>query len=96
MWPKKLGGLGVPDLESFTRTLCLRWLWFKWTDQELPWLGMEVPCNEVDKQFFRASTEGTMGDGSRTSFWEFTWLGGRAQGHCPHPIQAGEEDDVGR
>lgn len=58
--------------------LCMRWLWFNWSEQQHPWSGMEVPCNEVDKQFFRASTHVTLGDGNKASFWESTWLDGRA------------------
>jgi hypothetical protein len=35
--PKKLGGLGVLDLNRFSRALHLRWLWFQWVDHERPW-----------------------------------------------------------
>ena len=28
--PKNKGGLGILDLERFTRALRLRWLWYKW------------------------------------------------------------------
>jgi hypothetical protein len=76
--PKHLGGLGVFDLEMFSRALRLRWLWYQWVDPECPWVGTEVPCNDVDKQLFRASTTVVVGDGRRASFWESSWLGGRA------------------
>jgi hypothetical protein len=55
--PKELGGLGVLDFELFSRALRLRWLWFQWKDPDRPWVGTELPCNEDDKQLFRASTD---------------------------------------
>lgn len=54
--PKDLGGLGVLNLEFFSRALCLRWIWFQWMDPDRPWIGMDVPNDETDKQLFRAST----------------------------------------
>ena len=47
--PKMAGGLGVLDLEKFSRALRLRWLWFKWTDPERPWVGYDIPCSDTDK-----------------------------------------------
>lgn len=76
--PKKLGGLGVPDLECLSRALRLRWLWFSWSDPDRPWVGSEAPCNEDDKQLFRASTVVSIGNGRRSEFWESSWLQGRA------------------
>ncbi|GJN03958.1 hypothetical protein PR202_ga21461 [Eleusine coracana subsp. coracana] len=34
--PKKLGGLGIKDLEKFNRVLRLRWLWLLWDHNERP------------------------------------------------------------
>lgn len=56
MRPKKLGGLGVLDLDLFSRALRLRWLWYAWHEPERLWVGTEHPVNESDKQLFRAST----------------------------------------
>jgi hypothetical protein len=36
MRPKKLGGLGIKDLEKFNRALRLRCLWFNWDQKERP------------------------------------------------------------
>jgi hypothetical protein len=76
--PKQLGGLGILDLELFGRALRLRWLWLEWTEPDRPWVGTEVPCNEVDKHLFRVSTEVVVGDGRRAKFWDSPWLSGQA------------------
>lgn len=73
--PKNLGGLGVLDLELFSRALRLRWLWYEWVDTDRPWVGMEVPCTDTDKHLFRAST---VGNGQRARFWDSPWLEGQA------------------
>jgi hypothetical protein len=52
MRPKKLGGLGLIDLDLFSRALRLRWLWFAWKDPDKPWVGTEPPVNELDRQLF--------------------------------------------
>jgi hypothetical protein len=72
-----MGGLGVHDLEFFSRALRLRWLWFQWIDSDRTWCNSEVPCNEVDKQLFKLSTM-VIGNGSKARFWESSWLVGRA------------------
>jgi hypothetical protein len=76
--PKQVGGLGVLDLECFSRALRLRWLWFEWVEPNRPWVGSEVPCNEIDRQLFRGSTIVTVGNGQRASFWDSSWLEGKA------------------
>ena len=76
--PKNFGGLGILDLDLFSRALRLRWLWYQWTDTGRPWTGTEPPVNAVDRQLFRASTVVTLGDGKRASFWQSAWLNGRA------------------
>jgi len=76
--PKKFGGLGILDLELFSRALRLRWLWLEWVEQDRPWVGTEVPCDAIDRQLFRASTVVTIGDRRKASFWKSSWLFGRA------------------
>jgi hypothetical protein len=63
------------DLERFSRALRLRWLWFQWPDVDRPWVGFEVPCDETDKQLFRASTVITIGNGEKA---QSSWLEGKA------------------
>ena len=76
--PKQYGGLGVLDLEKFSRALRLRWLWYSWVDPNRPWVGSSVPCSEVDKQLFRCCTRVTVGDGRTAMFWDSTWVNGHA------------------
>jgi len=80
--PKKLGGLGVLYLERFSRALRLRWLWYEWMEPDRPWVGGNLPVNEVDRQFFRISTTVTVGNGNTAKFWEASWL----QGEAPRDI----------
>ena len=76
--PKKFGGLGILDLDLFSRALRLRWLWFQWTTPDRPWVGSEQPVNAVDRQLFIASTVVTLGNGEKASFWQSAWLNGQA------------------
>ncbi|WVZ67071.1 hypothetical protein U9M48_016209, partial [Paspalum notatum var. saurae] len=80
--PLDLGGLGVLDIHCFARALRLRWLWRQWEDPDVPWAGLEVPCNETDKLLFAAATRIEIGDGAKTSFWHCAW----AKGWCPRDI----------
>ena len=41
--PKDLGGLGILDLDKFSRALRLRWLWYEWVTPDKPWVGLETP-----------------------------------------------------
>jgi len=76
--PKKLGSLGVLDLEMFSRALRLCWLWYQWEEVDRPWVGGAIHVNEVDKQLFRACTRVQLGNGGTAQFWESSWLDGRA------------------
>jgi hypothetical protein len=79
--PKDLGRLGLPDLDKFGRALRLRWLWQDWVDDSKPWAGAELPCNELDRLLFNASTKVTIGDGKKARFWHSNWLDGEAPRH---------------
>jgi hypothetical protein len=74
--PKKLGGLGILDLERFVQALRLRWLWFKWKQADRPWTGLHIPCDKTDRDLFDASTVVTVGKGDKASFWNSNWING--------------------
>jgi hypothetical protein len=42
------GGLGILELERFTRALRLRWLWFQWKHKDRAWNEVELPCDWRD------------------------------------------------
>lgn len=66
--PKKLGGLGIIDLELFARALRVWWMWYEWSDLDRPWVGTELPCDNTDRQVFRISTIVSVGDGKTAKF----------------------------
>jgi hypothetical protein len=74
--PKELDGLGVLDMEKFSRALRLRWLWYEWTAPEKPWVGTETPNDASDRDLFNAATRVTIGNGAKASFWSSSWLHG--------------------
>lgn len=78
MRPKKISGLGILDLDMFSRALRLHWLWFAWHNPDRPWVGTEPPVNETDRHLFRASTVVTIGNGLKAEFWNSSWLQGLA------------------
>ncbi|WVZ91565.1 hypothetical protein U9M48_037717 [Paspalum notatum var. saurae] len=83
--PKALGGLGVLNLDKFSRALRLRWLWKDWMGEDHPWKGLDVPCNHVDRLLFSASTTVTIGNGTSAKFWHDSWLDGMAPRNlAPH------------
>lgn len=76
--PIDKGGLGITDLAAFSRALRLRWLWFQWKNPDRPWVGMELPVDEVDKALFAAATRVTVNNGRTANFWMSSWLQGQA------------------
>lgn len=74
--PIEYGGLGIIDLECFSRALRLRWLWFQWANPARPWVGTELPVDEVDKAMFSAATRVTVCNGKKASFCNSSWIDG--------------------
>lgn len=71
-------GLGIIELEKFSRALRLRWLWFSWDDTNRPWKGMEQPVDKNDTALFNAATSVVLGNGEKATFWSSRWLQGEA------------------
>jgi hypothetical protein len=59
--PVRYGGLGIKDMEAYSRALRLRWEWIRWTDHDRPWIGTETPCDESDRSLFAACTTMLLG-----------------------------------
>jgi hypothetical protein len=79
------GGLGILDLECFARALRLRWLWFQWKHRERAWNDLDLPVDSRDRDLFATSSEVTIGDGNRASFWQSRRRSPNAnfsRGHC--------------
>lgn len=70
------GGLGILNLKKFASALRIRWLWGEWLTPIKPWVGLGTPCDRHDRDIFAASTKVVIGDGTRATFWESTWLDG--------------------
>jgi hypothetical protein len=47
--PRRLGGLGIKDLEKFSRALMMRWLWYNWDSKERPWKNMFTVTDATDR-----------------------------------------------
>lgn len=60
-WPKtcslkQKGGLGVLNLECFSRALRLRWLWYQWKQIDRAWINLDLSVDSRDRDLFAAST----------------------------------------
>jgi hypothetical protein len=74
--PQPYGGLGIKDLDHFSQSLRLRWLWFSWDSTSRAWEGLQLPITEDDRAVFNAATVVQLGDGKKASFWSSRWLNG--------------------
>ena len=87
-----MGGLGILEMEKFTSTLRLRWLWL--SDTSRPWELMEMPCNMRDVQLFQACTKITVGDGKKNSFLERQLVTRFVpERSCSQPLQIGKNKE---
>jgi hypothetical protein len=66
--PPSNGGAGIIELETFSRALRLRWLWYYWDDRNRPWKNFELPVDNVDTALFNVVTSVEIGNGEKASF----------------------------
>lgn len=76
--PVKYGGLGIRNMQLFSRALRLRWLWYEWNVPAKAWLGSELPVDELDRTLFMAATKVSVRNGKKAKFWTSSWLNGAA------------------
>nr|TKW40761.1 hypothetical protein SEVIR_1G266900v2 [Setaria viridis] len=51
------------------------YVWNKdWMNDGPSWESQDIPCSQTDRKLFAAATKITVGDGSKTSFWDSGWL----------------------
>ncbi|KAL6645061.1 hypothetical protein ACP70R_016669 [Stipagrostis hirtigluma subsp. patula] len=76
--PLELGGLGILNLEIMGWALQIRWLWYKKTDLNRPWRGLDIPVHSNAMALFAIALETHVGRGNNTLFWTDKWLFGCA------------------
>jgi hypothetical protein len=75
--PTEFGGLGIKDLEAFSRSLRLRWMWYSWDNRERSWKDLEIPVDSHDLELFNVATIVQVGDYRKARFWTSPWLQGQ-------------------
>jgi hypothetical protein len=71
---KKLGGLGIMNLEKCATTLLLRWPWLEWTCLNKILVGYGNSCTCEDMDIFYAATTITLGTIVKTPFGKLLGL----------------------
>jgi hypothetical protein len=66
--PGRLGGLGIKDLDKFSRALIMKWLCHGWDHNDMPWKKMLKISDPTDCQLFFCSIVMHVGDGKNTPF----------------------------
>jgi hypothetical protein len=72
------GGLGIKNIDKFSKALRLKWLCHKWDPKERHWKKLLKSHDEPVKALFFCSTYMLVGNGRNTPFWESKWLHGTA------------------
>jgi hypothetical protein len=67
-WPKKHGGLGIPDLRLLGFALRLRWEWLRRTDSASVWALLLSRTERCVQAMFQASDTVQLGDGASRRF----------------------------
>ena len=73
--PVRIGGLGIIDLNKFSTALRLRWQWIAWDQPARPWVQLQPPVTEKDRQIFSLATKVQIRNVRKANFWKDNWLG---------------------
>jgi hypothetical protein len=76
--PRKLGGLGIHDMEVMGWALSMRWLWLKKTQPTRPWAAFEVQVHPKAVAMFDILVQAVVGDGATILFWTDKWIQGKS------------------
>jgi hypothetical protein len=70
MHPTDLGGLGIINLEVLSWALQTRCLWLRKTQQDRPWMSMDIQVHPIVMDMFLVSVISMVGDGKSTCFFD--------------------------
>jgi hypothetical protein len=73
-----MAGLAYWTSTGSAERLRLRWLWFEWSSPDRPWKGTPLPIDSTDMALFNAATKVEVHNGCKASFWNSSWLDGKA------------------
>jgi hypothetical protein len=66
--PKRWGGLGIKDLDKFSRALRMRCLWHDWDLRAKPWKTLLKVSDKSKRSLFFYSAIMHIGNGKNTPF----------------------------
>ena len=67
--PKRIGSLGMPNLQLLNLALWDRWPWMERVVGEKPWEEFNMQVLEEAATFFYAAMKSTVGERTGTLFW---------------------------
>lgn len=74
--PKRVGGLGIPNLRLLNLALRCRWAWLQRADPGRVWAEFDIQLPRLCRALFTTATCVTVGDGETARFWSDQWLEG--------------------
>jgi hypothetical protein len=86
--PKKLGGLGISDLQKMNWVLRLLALVEK-TEPDRPWASFKINSHPSVKAFLSATVSSMVGNDKNTLFWTDKWIDGQSLCQlAPHLVKS--------
>lgn len=75
--PKRLGGLGLPNIRLLNTALHSKWAWLQRVDPQRPWSDFDLDIPQASRDLFEAGSRVVLRNGMNTWFWYDPWLDGR-------------------